>query len=151
MQCRFSSSYPDTTISRAGGPGELMLLLECITGRNLSPDYLQHVKVVYREIFEDHLRFNNRQARTIVRCLLSKDIPYFEQIKESIFLREKISRGLFRELGYLDEYHLKNEIQRKYYDLVLSCFCCYDELRIADDLTHLFVKMAELISNALNN
>ena len=129
--------------------GDLMLLLNIMAGRSLFPEYLQHTKVVYREIIEDPLKYNNKQSRTIMRNLEKKGNPYFEQIKESVFIREKISRGLFRELGLLQEYRLKNNFQDYYYQTLLSCMSFYDALDIAENLQVTFEKIADSLKPLL--
>ena len=127
----------------------LIVLLNSITGRELSAEYLQHVKVVYREIIEDDLKYNNRQSRTIMRNIEKKDIPFFESERETFFIREKISRGLMREKGYTDEYILKNKLQASFYTTVLKLFSSYDELRIAKDARQLFAKYAKELMGVL--
>ena len=127
----------------------LIVLLNSITGRELSAEYLQHVKVVYREIIEDDLKYNNRQSRTIMRNIEKKDIPFFESERETFFIREKISRGLMREKGYTDEYILKNKLQASFYTTVLKLFSSYDELRIAKDARRLYGKYARELLNVL--
>ena len=96
----------------------LMILLNSITGRELGTEYLQHVKVVYREIIEDTLKYNNKQSRTIMRNIENKEIPYFDSERESYFIREKISRGFMREKGYSEEYILKNKLQKSFYNIL---------------------------------
>ena len=61
-----------------GNIQHLMVLLNTITGRELGADYLQHVKVTYREIIEDNYKYNNKTARTIMRNIERKEIPFFE-------------------------------------------------------------------------
>ena len=129
--------------------GELMLWLNCMAGRRLHPEYLQHIKVVYLEIIEDPLKYNGKQSRTIMRNFEKNVIPYFEQKKESIFIREKISRGLFRELGLLEEYRLKNDFQEYYYQTLLSCMSFYDALEIAENLKETFVKLTDTVKIVL--
>lgn len=129
----------------------LIVLLDLITGRELSAEYLQHVKVVYREILEDDMKYNNKQARTIMRNIENKQVPYFESIRETYFIREKISRGLMREKGYTEEYLLKNKIQSLFYHTVLKLFTSYDELRIAKDARQVFAKYAKILKRALEN
>lgn len=101
---------------------------------------MQHVKVVYREIIEDEMKYNNKQARTIMRNIEKKEIPYFESERETYYIREKISRGLMREKGYVKEYILKNKLQAIFYTTVLKLFSSYDELRIARDARRLYGK-----------
>lgn len=127
----------------------LMILLNSITGRELGAEYLQHVKVVYREIIEDTLKYNNKQSRTIMRNIENKEIPYFDSERESYFIREKISRGFMREKGYSEEYILKNKLQKSFYNTVLKLFSSYDEVRIAKDARRLYGKYARELLNVL--
>lgn len=127
----------------------LMSLLYTITGRELGAEYLQHVKVVYREIIEDDLKYNNKQSRTIMRNIEKKELPYFESERETFFIREKISRGLMREKGYAEEYILKNRLQASFYNAVLNLFTSYDELRIAKDARQLYSKYARELLRVL--
>lgn len=129
----------------------LIVLLDSITGRELSAEYLQHVKVVYREILEDDIKYNNKQARTIMRNIEKKEVPYFESEREAYFIREKISRGFMREKGYAEEYLLKNKIQSSFYNTVLKLFTSYDELRIAKDARQVFAKYSKVLKQALEN
>lgn len=129
----------------------LIVLLDSITGRELSAEYLQHVKVVYREILEDDITYNSKQARTMMRNIEKKEIPYFESEREAYFIREKISRGFMREKGYTEEYLLKNKIQSSFYNTVLKLFTSYDELRIAKDARQIFKKYSKILKRALEN
>lgn len=140
---RFNSNMEDVQ--------NLIVLLDLITGRELSSEYLQHVKVVYREILEDDMKYNNKQARTIMRNIEKKEIPYFESVRETYFIREKISRGFMREKGYTEEYLLKNKIQSSFYSTVLKLFTSYDELRIAKDARQVFAKYSKVLKQALEN
>ncbi len=140
---RFNSNMEDIQ--------HLIVLLDSITGRELSAEYLQHVKVVYREILEDDIKYNSKQARTIMRNIEKKEIPYFESEREAYFIREKISRGFMREKGYTEEYLLKNKIQSLFYNTVLKLFTSYDELRIAKDARRLFAKYSKVLKEALEN
>lgn len=128
---------------------QLILLLNTITGRELGAEYLQHVKVVYREIIEDGIKYNNKQARTIMRNIEKKEIPYFESEKETYFIREKISRGFMREKNHVEEYILKNKLQALFYTTVLKLFSSYDELRIAKDARRLYVRYKKELMEVL--
>lgn len=64
---------------------DLCKQLFVMAGRELCPDYLQHIKVVYREIIEDPLKYNGKQSRTILRNFEKKETPYFDSIKEFYF------------------------------------------------------------------
>lgn len=124
---------------------ELCLLLYLITGRQLCSEYLQHVKVVYREIIEDKLKYNNKQSRTILRNLEKMDLPTFESIKESAFIREKISRGFFREKGLGKYYEIKCDIQKELYECMLIAYECNDEMLKEKRLKRLFIDMKKIL------
>lgn len=127
----------------------LIVLLNTITGRELGAEYLQHVKVVYREIIEDGIKYNKKQARTIMRNIEKKEIPYFESEKETYFIREKISRGFMREKNHVEEYILKNKLQALFYTTVLKLFSSYDELRIARDARRLYARYKKELMEVL--
>lgn len=129
---------------------KLIVFLNAIAGRELHPKYLQHVKVVYREVVADRLTYQKRQARTIMRLLEADGNWSFDRIKDSYFIREKISRGFFREKGYVEEYRLKNDLQIQFYKLSLFCFDSYDELDIADRMLTLFSQTAKVVGDALS-
>ena len=62
----------------------LMILLNSITGRELGTEYLQHVKVVYREIIEDTLKYNNKQSRTIMRNIENRHLAGINELFQPI-------------------------------------------------------------------
>lgn len=100
-------------------------LLRNIADRNLYEHYLQHFKAVYREIHLSKVKSeykSGKNAQTIVRQILHVDQSKKQNILELIFLREKISRGLFRETGLIEEYKIKNKIQRNLYIILLSIY-----------------------------
>ena len=132
-----------------GNVQHLIVLLNTITGRELGAEYLQHVKVVYREILEDDIKYNSKTSRTIMRNIEKNDIPYFESEKETYFIREKISRGFMREKGYAEEYIIKNKIQSSVYNTILKLFTSYDEVRIAKDARQLFAKYSKVMRKSL--
>lgn len=100
-------------------------LLRNIADRNLCEHYLQHFKAVYREIHLSKVKSeykSGKNAQTIVRQIFHVDQSKEQNILELIFLREKISRGLFRETGLIEEYKIKNKIQRNLYIILLSIY-----------------------------
>lgn len=129
------------------GCKEMITILLLTAGRQLHPDYLQHLKVVYREIIEDKLEYNGKQSRTILRTLQSNQDSFFRVIKDTFFVREKISRGLFREKGYGSLYILKNELQVSYYNNLLKAFESYDILDIAENLKATFYYYSNVLKN----
>lgn len=121
-------------------------------GRVLCEDYLQHVKAVYRETILDKTKFEIRPGRflncdSIVKTIEAGKYPSFTA---TLFLREKISRGLFREVDQADFYILKSKIQIKYYQDILEAYNCTDEVDMAKHLKKVFDKYKKSIENALN-
>ena len=124
----------------------LVVVLNIITGRKLSAEYLQHIKVIYREIIEDKLEYNGKQSRTILRNLKKQDgYPVFERIKDSYFIREKISRGLFRDVGHADEYTVKNELQCVFQNKVLEFYAIGDVIRMGKEMRQYFFKLQKVM------
>jgi len=122
----------------------LMEYLRRAAGRHIYPEYLQHIKVVYREIIEDDLTYHGRQARTILRNLMSSN-GKFDNEKDTYFIREKISRGFFREKGLSKLYMLRIEFQKQYYESVLSAFESYDVMDIAENLERVFKHYSKIL------
>lgn len=96
------------------------------------------VKVYFREIYLSNSKYK-RQAKTIVRKYLEeyqnkKDNGYdmqeivksFEKESEYQFLREKISRGYFRETCDIRLYSEKNKLQKSLYEVLLSILLTYN-------------------------
>ena len=102
--------------------------LQKYAGRNLLPFYLQHIKVIYREIFIDKMKFNNRTTHTIMQDLQERIINDLESQKllghnkESYFLLEKISRGFYREKNNIDMYNIIGDIRIAYYNKILKIY-----------------------------
>lgn len=95
----------------------------------------QHLKVVYRELFLDKNTYLGKQPRSILRNIKENEYKNFNSTKEYIFLRQKISRGLFREKGLLEHYFIKiNAINllEKHTLSILKNYtnpCVYNEVR----------------------
>ncbi|MBY6915761.1 MULTISPECIES: hypothetical protein [Clostridium] len=124
----------------------LVVVLNIIAGRQLSAEYLQHIKVVYREIIDDKLKYNNKQSRTILRNLKRQEgYPTFDQIKDSYFIREKISRGLFREVGYACEYIVKNEVQCIFQNKVMEFYAIGDVICMGKEMRQYFSKLQKIM------
>lgn len=121
-----------------------MEYLRRAAGRQIYPEYLQHIKVVYREIIEDDLTYHGRQARTILRNLMSSN-GKFDNEKDTYFIREKISRGFFREKGHSKLYMLRIDFQKQYYESVLSAFESYDVMDIAENLERVFKHYSKIL------
>lgn len=109
---------------------EVIELFRIYGGRKISSSNLMDLKVHFRELFISDSKYKT-QARTIIRkylkdCQEKGKLSSFEKESEYIFIREKISRGYFREKGILDLYCKKNEIQRNIYELMLLTYLVYD-------------------------
>lgn len=99
-------------------------------GRDISSDNTQDVKVHFRELFVSKSRYKVK-TMTIARkyleaCKIDKSFDHFEKQSEYLFLREKITRGYHREKNTLFFYHMKNEMQEKFYDLMINTLLVYD-------------------------
>ncbi|WP_346914303.1 hypothetical protein [Clostridium sp.] len=100
-------------------------------GRQCFPNCPQDLKTYYREIFMSEVKYRNKQAATIVKEYLDKiessgEIVPFDKKSQYMFVREKISRGYFREKGLLDVYFLKVDIERALYNLLMKLYLFYD-------------------------
>jgi len=102
--------------------------LQKYAGRQLLPFYLQHIKVIYKEIFIDKMKFNKRTAHTIMLDLeerVRKDLDAQKSLghdRESYFLLEKINRGFYREKGNLSMYNHMGDIRIAYYSKILKIY-----------------------------
>ena len=104
-------------------------------GRQCFPSCLQDLKVYFREIFVSKSSYRRRMASRIVKEYINqvalahkegKKIPEFDKQSQYMFVREKISRGYFREKGLYKEYIAKTDFERKLYDLLLKLYLFYD-------------------------
>ena len=104
-------------------------------GRDCYSLCLQDLKVYFREIFISKASYKKRRASRIVKDYLNKveeakktgkSIPYFLKQSQYMFVREKISRGYFREVGSSKEYIEKIELEKKLYELLLKLYLFYD-------------------------
>lgn len=97
-------------------------------GRKILPFYLQHIKVIYREIIQDKIKFNNRTTHVIMKDLMERvynDVQNKKIIghnRESYFLLEKINRGLYREKNNIDIYNYMGDIRITYYQKILEIY-----------------------------
>ena len=96
---------------------------------------LQDLKVYFREIFISKASYKKRKASRIVKDYLNKfeeaknngdSIPDFSKQSQYMFIREKISRGYFREVGLSNGYIEKIELEKKLYELLLKLYLFYD-------------------------
>lgn len=105
---------------------------------------LQDLKVYFREIFVSKSSYRRRMASRIVKEYIdqvtlakkeNRSIPEFNKQSQYMFVREKISRGYFREKGLSKEYTEKIDFERKLYDLLLKHYLFYD---IQDSLEFIY-------------
>ncbi len=100
---------------------EIIRVFKGYFGRVADEDNILDMKVYYREIFLSKSK-HTRQAKSIIRKYLAQyketgDIAAFSFDSESLFIREKINRGYFRECGGLAGYNEKNALQTKLFEL----------------------------------
>lgn len=127
-------------------------------GRQCYSNCLQDLKVYFREIYMSKATYKRQQARKIVEDYIEKvdfalannePIPEFNKHSQYMFVREKISRGYFREKGSLPEYFGKIEFTNELYNLLLKIywFCDFeDSLELIYEVNyHLLKKINTLI------
>lgn len=107
-------------------------------GRQCYSNCLQDLKVYFREIYMSKVTHKRQQTRKIVEDYIEKvefaltnnePIPEFNMHSQYMFVREKISRGYFREKGLLPEYFEKVEFTNEFYNLLLKIywFCDFED------------------------
>lgn len=104
-------------------------------GRQCYSNCLQDLKVYFREIFVSRATYKRQQTSTIVKDYINKvsraiktnaPIPQFDKKSQYLFVREKISRGYFREKGLVLDYFAKFELEKELYTLLLSLYLFFD-------------------------
>ncbi len=86
---------------------------------------LMDLKVYYREIYISGCIYKTKAA-TIIRKMINDDTEEFEKTSEHMFLRQKITRGYFRELFPMELYSYKVKIEELMYQTLLKSMLCYD-------------------------
>lgn len=125
-------------------------------GREILPFYLQHIKVIYREIIVDKIKFNNRTTHIIMKDLIEKieknvqNGKYISHDQESYFLLEKVSRGLHREKGNIDMYNYMGDIRIAYYQKILEIYQFMDVKDALSCLKKLIEYIDETMREALS-
>jgi uncharacterized protein YfkK (UPF0435 family) len=121
---------------------QLIKILYKYANRQLHPEYLQHIRAVYREIHLSKVKYNDRMASTITRewvgKLESEEEYNFNSKKDTFFIREKISRGLFREKNLLEEHIIKNEIHKTILECIVYIYNTCDIVIIRKKILELF-------------
>ncbi|MBW9152855.1 hypothetical protein [Clostridium estertheticum] len=103
-------------------------------GRNCSILKIQDLKIYFREIYLDDTKHSQRarKAMSIVRNYIAEleanniSVKQFESLKDYMFIREKITRGYYRELGLIEEYKLRSKIYENAYVLYSKLYFLYD-------------------------
>lgn len=117
---------------------EMIRIFSTYGGRTADEDSIFDIKAYFREIYLSHSKYK-RQAQTIVRkymdkcqekrksgCRLEEIIKSFAKESEYQFLREKISRGNFRETYDIQLYHKKNKLQKELYETLINTLLLYN-------------------------
>jgi len=116
-------------------------------GRNADVANVMDLKVYFREFYISGAGYRN-QAQTIVRKFIKKfnesnDTNSFKRFSEYMFLREKISRGYFRETIGLKRYYEKNTLQEAVYCNLLWIFLTFD-------YDHIYESLLDFLSGFIN-
>lgn len=110
-------------------------IMSAYGGRQCYRNCLQDLKVYFREIFVSRANYKRQQTSTIVKDYIKKvnqaiktntPIPQFDKKSQYLFVREKISRGYFREKGLLLDYFAKMELEKELYTLLLNLYLFFD-------------------------
>ena len=127
-------------------------------GRQCYSNCLQDLKVYFREIYMSKATYRRQQAHKIVEDYIEKvdmavekneTIPEFDKKSQYLFVREKISRGYFREKGLLADYYAKITFTSELHDLLLKIYWLCDFKDALVSLykvnTYLLEKMRKLV------
>lgn len=101
------------------------------------------LKVYFREIYMSNCKYKTK-ASTIIRKMTESSISEFEKNSEYMFLREKITRGCFREIFPLELYHYKINLQEHIYQIILKNMLSYDYNKSLDNLQKFIADMTPL-------
>ncbi len=124
-------------------------------GRQCYSSCLQDLKVYFREIFISKSSYKKRMASRIVKEYINQfelakkegnNIPDFNKQSQYMFIREKISRGYFREKGLSKEYIEKIIFEKELYDLLLKIYLFYnvqDSLKFIYEVNYNLLKVYE--------
>lgn len=133
---------------------EAIKIFEIYGGRVASPENSLDQKVYFRELYISSSKYKIK-ASTIIRKMLDdyriNGKPTYTKLSEYMFLREKISRGYFREASQLDLYHLKNQIQEQLYKTLISSILLYDYEKSLGHLNKIIETLIPLCFSELDN
>lgn len=114
---------------------EIIRIFNTYGFRNCNELSKKDLKVYFREIYLDNSKYSIKAKKSIsiVREYLElfklKKVNMKEilNLKEYIFLREKISRGYFREDGCTQEYKLKYKVHINFYKIYFNMYLLFDD------------------------
>lgn len=121
-------------------------------GRQCYSSCLQDLKGYFREIFVSKSSYRKRMVSRIVKEYIGqvtlakkegKSIPEFNKKSQYMFVREKISRGYFREKGLSKEYVEKIDFEKKLYELLLKLYLFFN---IQDSLDFIYKINEDLLT-----
>lgn len=113
-----------------------------------SGENLLDIKVFYREIFNS--RVKNEHIRLNAMSLVRNYYPLSSEFKDAaktrqadIFMRNKLIRGYYRELGILKFFDAKNAFQESFTEAILKILLIYtniDTIEFLSDINEYFLK-----------
>ena len=128
---------------------KLINVMQKYGGRYCVDSSLQDIKVYFREIFMSKETDHRQKTKKIVEDYLAHvdefkeknlpGLPDFQRQSQYIFLREKISRGYFREKNLSEAYAAKVLLTEKINTLLLKCYWLADSktaLNLIHDYNH---------------
>lgn len=128
---------------------KLINVMQKYGGRYCVDSSLQDIKVYFREIFMSKETYHRQKTKKIVEDYLAHvdefkeknlpGLPDFQRQSQYIFLREKISRGYFREKNLSEAYAAKVLLTEKINTLLLKCYWLADSktaLNLIHDYNH---------------
>lgn len=125
--------------------------------RNCNTSKIQDLKVYFREIYLDDTKHSKRarKAMSIIRSYISEldskdmQVKEFESLKDYLFIREKITRGYYRELGQIEEYKLRSKAYENIYELYSKLYFFYDGNKTIKACNEINVKLFRKIGGLL--
>lgn len=124
-------------------------------GRIADTTNLLDQKVYFREIYLSNSKYKVK-ASTIIRKMLegyknNGNPNSYDKASEYLFLREKISRGYFRETSSLELYHLKNKLQKIVYKTLITSMLCYNYQCSLDYIDELIERLTSLCFSGIDD
>jgi len=128
---------------------EFINFMHDYAGRECYDTCIQDIKVYFRELFISKQTYCRQKSTKIVEDYLKQFrqakedekfvLPSFNKESQYIFIREKISRGYFREKNLSAVYVTNQELREKIYTLLLKGYWVADS-KLAIELLHEYNK-----------